>query len=251
MTPVELRSRIARGEWITPTAGVLDDYQQANLVIVPQAHAYALLLFCLRNPRACPILAVGDAGDPWVPLPGAAIDIRTMLPRYRVWQQGRLVAEPTDIEAYWRDDAVAILLGCSHTFDAPLRRAGVPVSPEAPPVYTTNRPNIAAGPLAGTLAVSMRPVPRELVSQAVLVTARYPSGHGAPVHIGDPLALGIGDLQSPDFGVVPPLGEDDVPVFWACGVTPQQVLPQLGAVYCIAHYPGHMLVLDQRPEAFG
>jgi uncharacterized protein YcsI (UPF0317 family) len=250
MTPADLRSRIARGEWTTPTAGVLDDYQQANLVIVPQAQAYALLLFCLRNPRACPILAVGDAGDPRVPLPGAAIDIRTMLPRYRVWQHGQLVAEPADIEAYWRDDAVAILLGCSHTFDAPLRRAGIAVSSAAPPVYTTTLPNVPAGPLAGTLVVSMRPVPRALVSQAVLVTARYPSGHGAPVHVGDPAALGIADLQAPDFGVVPPLGADDVPVFWACGVTPQQVLPQLGSAYCLSHYPGHMLVLDQRPEAF-
>ncbi|QEU01886.1 DUF1445 domain-containing protein (plasmid) [Pseudomonas oryzihabitans] len=230
---------------------MLDDYQQANLVIVPQAQAYALLLFCLRNPKACPILAVGDAGDPWVPLPGAAIDIRTMLPRYRVWQHGHLVAEPTDIEAYWREDSVLILLGCSHTFDAPLRRAGIEVSTAAPPVYTTTVPNTPAGALGGTLVVSMRPVPRALVSQAVLVTARYPSGHGAPVHIGDPEALGISDLQAPDFGVVPPMAPDDVPVFWACGVTPQQVLPQLRSAYCISHYPGHMLVLDQRPEAFG
>lgn len=251
MTPAELRERIAAGEWTGPTAGVLDDYQQANLVIVPQAQAYTFLLFCLRNPKACPILAVGDAGDPRIPLPGTAIDIRTMLPRYRVWRQGKLVAEPADIEAHWRDDAVAILLGCSHTFDAPLRRAGIAVSRAAPPVYTTRVPNVPAGPLGGTLVVSMRPVPRARVSQAVQVTARYPSGHGAPVQIGDPAALGIVDLQAPDFGVVPPLGVDDVPVFWACGVTPQQVLPRLGGAYCIAHYPGHMLVLDQRPEAFG
>lgn len=251
MTPAELRSQIALGEWTTPTAGVLDDYQQANLVIVPQDQAYALLLFCLRNSKACPILAVGDAGDPRVPLPGAAIDIRTMLPRYRVWQHGHLVAEPTDIEAYWRKDSVLILLGCSHTFDAPLRRAGIAVSSAAPPVYTTTVPNMPAGALGGTLVVSMRPVPRSLVSQAVLVTARYPSGHGAPVQIGNHEALGITNLQAPDFGVVPPMGPDDVPLFWACGVTPQQVLPLLRSAYCISHYPGHMLVLDQRPEALG
>lgn len=160
MTLAELRSQIARGEWTTPTAGLLDDYQQANLVIVPQDQAYALLLFCLHNPKACPIPAVGDAGDPQVPLPGAAIDIRTMLPRYRVWQHGHLVAEPTDIEVYWQEDSVLILLGCSHTFDAPLCRACIAVSSSAPPVYTTTLPNASAGALGGTLVVSMRPVNR-------------------------------------------------------------------------------------------
>lgn len=230
--------------------GVYDDYQQANLVIVLQAQAYALLLFCLRNLKACPILAVGAAGNPRVPLPGAAIDIRTMLPRYRVWQHGHLVAEPTDIEAYWREDSVLILLGCSHTFDAPLRRAGIEVSSAAPPVYSTTVPNTPGGALGGTLVVSMRPVPRVLVSQAVLLAARYPSDHGAPVQVGDPEAIGITDLQAPDFGVVPPMGPDDVPVLWACRVTPQQVLRQLRSAYCISQYPGHMLVLNQRPDAF-
>ncbi|GGK05497.1 putative hydro-lyase [Pseudomonas matsuisoli] len=247
-TPRELRELIAKGEWTTPTSGVLDDYQQANLAVVPRAHAYDFLLFCTRNPKSCPVIAVTEPGSPFIEGKEGQIDLRTMLPRYRVWAHGALVDEPTDLTRHWRDDAVGFLLGCSHTFDAPLRRAGIPVSGAAPAVYRTSRRCRDAAGLSGPLVVSMRPVPTDKVALAVEVTSRYPTGHGAPVHIGDPAKLGITDLSKPDFGVVPPMDEDSVPVFWACGVTPQLVLPELGAPYVFSHYPGHMLVLDQRVD---
>ncbi|MEU4839767.1 D-glutamate cyclase family protein [Nocardia testacea] len=242
--PRELRARIARGEWTTPTAGILDDYQQANLVVVPESAAADFRAYCAANPAVCPLLAVTEPGDPLLTYDECTVDIRTALPRYRVWHHGALVAEPGDITDYWRDDAVAFALGCSHTFDAPLRRIGVPVPRSAPPVYITDRATTAAGIFGGPLAVSMRPVPESLIDAAVALTARYPTGHGAPVRIGNASGLGIGDLSAPDFGVFAGVPEGCVPVFWACGVTPQLALPELGLAYAITHFAGHMLVLD-------
>ncbi|PVZ12486.1 MULTISPECIES: D-glutamate cyclase family protein [unclassified Pseudomonas] len=243
-SPAQLRQWIAQGQWPGPTSGVLDDYQQANLAVVPADYAYDFLLFCTRNPKSCPVIAVTEPGNPFV----GGIDLRCMLARYRVWEYGELVEEPCDLLQRWPGDAVAFLLGCSHTFDAPLRRAGIPVAATAPAVYVTDRLCEPAGRLSGPLVVSMRPVAAAKVARAVEVTARYPTGHGAPVHIGDPAQLGIADLAKPDFGVLPPMAPGAVPVFWACGVTPQLVLPKLKAPYVFTHYAGHMLVMDERVD---
>ncbi|WP_234314930.1 putative hydro-lyase [Streptomyces sp. NRRL F-5135] len=247
-TPGELRRLVASGAWTGPTAGLLDGYQQANLVVVPYDLAFDFLLYCTRNPAPCPVIAVTEPGDPVVRLGGTEADLRTALPRYRVWRRGRLVEEPHDITEHWRDDAVGFLLGCSHTFEGPLRRAGVPVryaaDSSAPAVYVTDVATRPAGRLSGPLVVSGRAIPAGLVARAVEVTARYPTGHGAPVHIGDPAAIGIADLARPDFGPPPVVEEGDTMVFWACGVTPQLVLPAAAADYTITHYPGHMFVFD-------
>ncbi|MGW5147886.1 D-glutamate cyclase family protein [Rhodococcus koreensis] len=242
--PQDLRRLVAAGQWTAPTAGILDDYQQANLVVVPSAAADDFAEYCRRNPEVCPLLARTNPGDPNLTYDNCTVDVRTMLPRYRVWERNTLVAEPTDLTEHWRDDAVAFALGCSHTFDAPLRRAGIPVSHAAPPVYVTDRETVPAGIFAGPLAVSMRPVPTSLVDTAIEVTRRYPTGHGVPVHVGDPSALGIADLARPDFGVYPGVGEHTVPVFWACGVTPQLAIPEAQLDYAITHFAGHMLVFD-------
>jgi len=252
-SPRRLRELIAAGRWNGPTAGVLEGHQQANLAIVPQALAFDFLLFCNRNPKPCPVLAVTEPGDPVVRLGSTTADLRHTLPRYRVWQRGTLVAEPTDIADYWRSDAVGFLLGCSHTWEGALRDAGVPVpraaESAAPPVYVTNRPTRPAGRLSGPLVVSMRALPGHLVARAVEVTARYPTGHGAPIHIGDPGELGIADVHQPDFGPPPKLEPGTVPVFWACGVTPQLVLPAAEAEYVITHFAGHMFVFDHHVDA--
>lgn len=242
--PRELRERIVRGEWTTPTAGILDDYQQANLVVIPDSAAADFRDYCAANPDVCPLLATTDPGDPLLTYDDCTVDLRTALPRYRVWHNGALVAEPEDILVHWRDDAVAFALGCSHTFDAPLRRIGVPVPRSAPPVYVTDRATAPAGIFGGPLAVSMRPVPEPLVAAAVELTTRYPTGHGAPIQIGNAAELGIADLSAPDFGVYAGVPDGCVPVFWACGVTPQMALPELGLDYAITHFAGHMLVLD-------
>jgi uncharacterized protein YcsI (UPF0317 family) len=253
MTPAELRRLIAEGRWTTPTAGFLDGYQQANLAIVPHDLAFDFLLFCTRNAKYCPVIAVTEPGDPVVRLGSTEADLRTTVPRYRVWERGELVAEPTDITEFWHNDSVGFLLGCSHTWEGPLRNAGVPVryaeESMAPAVYVTDRPASPAGRLSGPLVVSMRAIPGHQVARAVELTARYPTGHGSPVHVGDPRVLGISDLATPDFGPAPVVEPGDAPVFWACGVTPQLALPGSGAEYAITHYPGHMFVFDHLVDA--
>ncbi|MBP2199963.1 D-glutamate cyclase family protein [Pantoea cypripedii] len=249
-TPAALRAATARGEWRQPTAGLLDGYQQANLVVLPQSDAYEFLLFCVRNAKACPVLAVSEAGQTEILMGKSHIDLRTMFPRYRVWQQGQLADEPYDLLDCWPDDAVAFLLGCSHSLDGALRRAGIPVSLAAPPVYLTQISCQPTARMQGYVAVSMRPVAADKVDEAVALSAAYPSAHGTPLHIGDPTEIGITDLAAPDFGVFPGVHPGQVPVFWACGVTPQQVLPALGSAYLFTHYAGHMLVLDDTVEHY-
>lgn len=242
--PAQLRALIATGEWTCPTAGILDDYQQANLVIVPASAADEFSEYCRLNADACPLLVQGTPGDPLLNFDGCAVDVRSDLPKYRVWQNNSLIAEPYDIGEYWRDDAVAFALGCSHTFDAALRRAAIPVAATAPPVYITTRQTTATARFAGPLVVSMRPVPSRLVGRAIEVSERYPTGHGRPVHIGDPAHLGIEDLTRPDYGIYPGMDADSTPVFWACGVTPQLALSAARLPYAITHFAGHMLVFD-------
>jgi len=232
-----------------PTAGLAAGYAQANLVAVPADWAYDMLLFTQRNPKPCPVLDVTDAGSPHTVLaPGA--DLRTGVPRYRVWQHGELVDEPTDATAHWRDDLVAFLIGCSFTFEGELTRAGVPLRHVAAgrnvAMYVTNHECRPAGRLRGPLVVSMRMIPARLVDTAVQVTTRMPAVHGAPVHVGDPAALGIADLGRPDFGDPVPGEPGDEPVFWACGVTPQAALMASRPPFAITHAPGHMFVTDVR-----
>lgn len=241
---------IRTNEWTGPTAGISNGYTQANLVVVTKDLAYDLLLFCQRNPRPCPLLDVTEVGKP-VPLmtaPGS--DLRTDLPRYRIWKDGFLVDEPLDMTDYWRDDMVAFLLGCSFTFEGALLEAGIPVrhieEGRNVPMYITNMECRRAGSLHGPMVVSMRPVPHSMVSRAVMITGRFPSVHGSPVHIGDPSVIGIREINDPDFGDRVTIKEGEVPVFWACGVTPQAALMKTRPPFAITHSPGHMFITDKR-----
>ncbi|MGW1075122.1 putative hydro-lyase [Streptomyces sp. NPDC002537] len=250
--PADARAAFRAG-LAEPTAGWSEGRTQANLIAVPEDWAYDVLLFTQRNPRPCPVLDVTDPGVTTTPLaPGA--DLRTDLPRYRVWRDGRLVAEPTDATDVWRDDLVAFLIGCSFTFEGALLDAGVPLrhieQGRNVSMYVTDRPCRSAGRLHGPLVVSMRPVPAELVGTARRLTARMPAVHGAPVHCGDPAALGIGDLDAPDFGDPVRAHPGDVPVFWACGVTPQAALMASDPPFAITHAPGHMFVTDALDSAY-
>jgi uncharacterized protein YcsI (UPF0317 family) len=243
---------VRRGEWRRPTAGLAEGYAQANLVVLPRADAFDFLLFCQRNPKPCPVLEVTDPGcpEPKITAPGA--DLRTDVPKYRVYRHGELVAEVTDLHNLWRDDLVAFLLGCSFTFEGALLRAGVPVRHiEAGcnvSMYRTNIPCRSAGKFHGPLVVTMRPIPAHLVARATQVTGRYPAVHGAPVWVGEPGALGIGDLQRPDWGDPVEIRPGEVPVFWACGVTPQAVALASKPDFMITHAPGYMFVTDLLDE---
>ncbi|MBV9313620.1 MAG: putative hydro-lyase [Pseudonocardia sp.] len=246
LSPAQARARFRLGV-ISPTTGWCTGATQANLVAVPADWAYDVLLFCLRNPKPCPVLDVTDRGVPRTVLATGA-DLRTDLPRYRVWRDGELVDEPTAVIELWRDDLVALLIGCSFTFETALLAAGVPLRHIAThrnvAMYRTNRACRPAGQLHGPLVVSMRPTPDHLLDTAVKVTARTPAAHGAPVHVGDPAALGIPDLAHPDFGDPIEVCPGETPVFWACGVTPQAVLMASRPPFAITHAPGHMLITD-------
>jgi len=250
--PKEARERIRKGEWVGPTAGLCGGFAQANLVVLPKEAAYDFLLFCQRNPKPCPLLEVTDPGsfEPRFTAPGA--DLRRDLPRYRIYRDGELVAETTDIVQEWREDLVAFLLGCSFTFEAALLKAGISLRHIEEgvnvPMYVTNLPCVPAGVFYGPLVVSMRPIPSDKVVKAVQITSRFPAVHGAPVHIGDPRAVGIKDLMKPDFGQAVTIKEGEIPVFWACGVTPQAVAMAAKLPFMITHAPGHMFITDVRDE---
>ena len=233
-----------------PTAGLAPGYAQANLVILPQDWAWDFLLFCQRNPRPCPVLEVTNPGD-WVPVQSAPHgDLRSDLPKYRIWKDGKLVAEPADLRSVWRDDLVSFLIGCSFTFDAALLSHGLPVRHvdlgRNVPMFRTNIPCVSAGRLHGPLVVSMRPYTPADSIRAVQISGRFPEMHGAPVHLGQPEQIGIMDLQQPDYGDAVPVHADELPLFWACGVTPQAVLMASRPPFAITHSPGCMFVTDRR-----
>jgi uncharacterized protein YcsI (UPF0317 family) len=244
--PAEARDAFRSGA-VGPTSGWCAGYTQANLVVLPRDWAWDMLLFAHRNPKPCPLLDVTDQGATTTSLAPLA-DLRTDLPRYRVWRDGELVDEPTEVTDLWRDDLVSFLVGCSFSFETGLVEAGVPLRHVEQggnvSMYRTDRACRPAGRLSGPLVVSMRPVPASLVPLAVQVSARMPDVHGAPVHVGAPQALGITDLGRPDFGDPVELRDGDVPVFWACGVTPQAALMASRPPFAITHAPGHMFVTD-------
>jgi uncharacterized protein YcsI (UPF0317 family) len=230
------------------TASLAPGHVQANLAILPRELATDFLRFCQRNPKPCPLLAVSEPGDPCLPELGVDIDIRSDVPRYRVWRYGELVAEPTDVRDLWRDDLVSFLIGCSFSFEEAMLDNGLPVRHIEQgcnvPMYRTSIPTQPAGPFSGPLVVSMRPLKPADAIRAVQVTSRFPSVHGAPVHLGDPGAIGIAEIDRPDYGDAVEIRAGEIPVFWACGVTPQSVVAAVRPAFCITHAPGHMLVTD-------
>lgn len=244
--PAEARARFRAGLRVT-SAGWAPGYAQANLVVVPREYAYDMLLFGQRNPKPCPIIDVTDAGSPHTALADGA-DLRTDLPAYRVWRDGELVDEPAEVTRYWSEDLVAFLIGCSFTFETPLLAAGIEIrhltAGSNVSMYRTNRPCRPAGRLSGPMVVSMRPIPAGRVAEAVRISGRFPAVHGAPVHVGEPAALGIADLSEPDFGDAVEIRAGEVPVFWACGVTPQAAVMACRPPFAITHAPGHMFVTD-------
>lgn len=231
-----------------PTSNVSPGNVQGNLVILPAALADDFMRFCQRNPKPCPLLAVSEAGDPSLPELGVDIDIRTDLPRYRVWRHGRLVDEPTDVRGVWREDLVSFLIGCSFSFEEAMLDNGLPVrhieQGRNVPMYRTGIATQAAGVFSGPLVVSMRPLKAADAIRAIQVTSRFPSVHGAPVHLGDPALIGIQDIDRPEYGDAVEIRAGELPVFWACGVTPQSVVASVQPEFCITHAPGYMLVTD-------
>jgi uncharacterized protein YcsI (UPF0317 family) len=251
----ELRALVRSGAHTGPTAGLAPGYVQANVVILPAAAADEFEAFCAANARACPLLERTATGSPEPRRSAPGADLRTDVPRYRVFRHG--LAEPddqTEIVGLWRDDLVGFLLGCSFTFERALMSAGLEVRHvrlgRNVPMYRTSVACKPAGRFAGRLVVSMRPYRQDQVDRVAAITGRFPAMHGAPLHVGNPAALGIADLARPDFGEPVPVAPDEVPVFWACGVTPQLALAAARPELAITHSPGCMFVTDWRDEKF-
>lgn len=248
-----IRKLIRTGQHTSHTAGLARGKLQCNLAILPEAYALDFLRFCQRNPKPCPLVGVGETGDPMLPTLGNDIDIRTDVPRYRVFRNGAFAEDMINISDLWTDDLVAVALGCSFTFENALMRANIPVRHiemgRNVPMFRTNIDLVPAGPFRGKMVVTMRPLHQDQIEQARAISARYPQAHGAPIAVGDPSAIGIRDLAKPDFGDPVDIASDEVPVYWACGVTPQNVLRAARLPICITHAPGHMLITDVAEDA--
>lgn len=251
--PGEVRALCRSGAFDRETAGAALGHLQANLVVLDKDLAFDFLMFCQRNPKPCPLLDITDPGNPEPKIIAPGADIRTDLPLYRIYRQGEMAEETPNILTHWRDDSVGFLIGCSFTFENAMLAAGLSLRHHelgvGVPMYVTNIACVPAGRFSGPMVVSMRPFARADVVRAIEVTGRYPGAHGAPVHIGDPREIGVSDLDQPDFGAPLPVGPDEVPVFWACGVTPQAVAMQVKPDLMITHAPGHMFVADKRDAA--
>lgn len=247
------RALARSGQWSGPTTGMAPGFVQANLVLLPAEHAGDFHRFCQANPKPCPVLGISEAGDPSLPALGDDIDLRTDLPRYRVWIDGELADQPTEVRALWRDDLVGFAIGCSFSFEEALIEAGLELRHQTQgcnvPMYRTGIATAPAGRFRGPLVVSMRPFVAADAIRAIQVTSRFPAVHGAPVHLGDPARIGIADLGRPDYGDPVTVREGELPVFWACGVTPQAALRAARLPFAITHAPGCMLVSDLRNSA--
>jgi uncharacterized protein YcsI (UPF0317 family) len=250
--PREARRIIRAGDYTGHTAGIAPDYVQGNLCILPKDLALEFAAFCQRNPKPCPVIGMGAPGDPSLPDLGD-IDIRTDLPRYRLFNDGKLVDEPTDVRKYWSDDLVTFVLGCSFSFERPLLQEALRLQhverDTVVPMYRTNIDCVPAGRFKGKLVVSMRAFAPADAIRAIQITSRFPAVHGAPVHVGLPEAIGVADLARPDWGDVPELEPGQLPLFWACGVTPQVAIEAARPSLCITHKPGCMLITDKKNSA--
>lgn len=248
LSPQALRQRIRNQQHTTPTTGLAPGYLQGNLAILPKAQAFDFLLFCQRNPKPCPIIGLAEPGSPKVPELGSDIDIRSDLPAYRVFREGVPQETVNDLNSLWRDDMVSFVIGCSFSFEEALKATGIPLrhiqAGRNVPMYRTSISTVPAGVFSGPLVVSMRAFPSWDAINAIVLSDRFRLAHGAPVHIGDPAQIGIENIDKPDFGDPPYMEEGDIPVFWACGVTPQLALCNCGADIAFTHAPGHMLVTD-------
>ena len=248
LNPGEIRAIIRRGKWDKPTAGLAMGYAQANLVILPQKYAFDFLLFCQRNPKPCPLLEVLEPGEFRTKFLSLDADMRTDIPLYNIYRKGKLERTVKEIRSLWEKNFVSFLLGCSFSFEEAMLRSKMPVrhieEDKNVPMFITHIPCKPAGLFHGPMVVTMRPIPTDQVSRVVQITSRYALVHGAPIHFGDPSAIGIKDLRKPDFGDPVTIKKGEIPVFWACGVTPQAVVMKAKPDLCITHAPGHMFISD-------
>ncbi len=254
MTPATLRSLSAEGKFDQPTAGYCDGYVQANLVALPEKYAADFERFCRVNPKPCPLLEIVGPGTTLTATLAQGADLINTLPRYRIWIDGKNRHEVSEISRFYRPDLVFFLLGCSFSFEDALIKAGISLrhvdDAKNVSMYRTNIPLTAVGPFHGEMVVSMRPIHRTQVARSCIITGRYPDVHGEPIHVGYPEMIGIKNIDQTDYGDAVKIKKNEIPVFWACGVTPQNVLVKAGLPFAITHAPGYMFVGDRKNDDF-
>jgi uncharacterized protein YcsI (UPF0317 family) len=250
----QARAEVRAGRHLDVTSGMAPGIVQANLAVLPAEYASDFLRFCQLNPKPCPLIGMTEPGDPMLPVLGQNIDLRTDLPAYRIFKDGVETDEVTDLAGYWRDDLVGFALGCSLSFESALMDAGLPLRRYEYGMktcaYRTTIETTPAGPFRGGMVVSMRSFTPKNAIRAIQITSRFPDVHGAPVHFGDPDAIGIKDILKPEYGGWATIPEGDVPVYWACGITPQVAIEHAKPSFCITHKPGHMLITDRLNAEF-
>ena len=250
--PRAVRTTIREGKITGETSGLGSNYVQGNLAILPADLAMDFLRFCQRNPKPCPLVGVSETGDPMLPTLGHDIDIRTDIPSYNVYRNGELTETIPNINSLWRDDFVTFIIGCSFSFEQALVNEGVPLQhwdrSLTVSMYVTNVMTTPAGPFGGGTVVSMRPMTARNAIRSVEITSRFPHTHGSPIHLGDPAQIGINDISKPDWGDAQQIRDNQIPVFWACGVTPQNAIRMAKPEMCITHTPGSMLITDLPAE---
>lgn len=249
MPPVTLRRAIRSGAHSSHTSGFSHGFVQCNVAILPKDWADDFLKFCQLNPKPCPIIGMSaNPGETTFPDVAEDFDIRTDVSNYRIWKDGNLVEEVSDIRQHWRDDLVTFLIGCSFSFEEALMADGLEIRNITEgvnvPMYDTNIACRPAGRFHGNMVVSMRPFKPADAIRMIQICSRFPSVHGAPVHFGDPLAIGIPDINQTNYGDSVTIKEGEVPVFTACGVTPQAAIMAAKPPFCITHSPGCMVVTD-------
>ena len=247
MAPAQVRELIRKQIITFPTAGMAAGYAQANLVILPGVWAEDFERFCALNPFPCPVLEI-VRGEPLTHAMGEGGNIVTDIPEYYIYRDGVLAEKVRDASAYWQDDFVGFLIGCSFSFEEALIREGIEVRHIAQgrnvPMYKTNIPTKQAGPFFGPTVGSMRPMTPENAKRAYDITVKMPNVHGAPIHMGDPAEIGIKDIMAPDYGEAVDIYPGEIPVFWPCGVTPQAAVENAKPPIVITHSPGHMFITD-------
>jgi len=249
----KIRQRIRAGDYASHTAGLGKGKLQANIAVMPERYALDFMRFCQRNPKPCPLVGVSDSGNPNMFTLGQDVDIRTDVPSYFLYEHGTFSREIHDITTLWQSDFVAFALGCSFTFEHALMRAGFSLwhieNDKTVPMFRSNIETVAAGPFSGPMVVSMRAINKSRIQEVIAISRKFPLAHGAPVHWGDPSEIGIKNIDTPDWGDASPVTDDQVPVFWACGVTPQVAIEQARLPICITHKPGYMLITDVDDDA--
>lgn len=245
----EIRQAIRQGKITGSTSGMGKGLVQANLVILPKQYSHDFLQFCQLNPKPCPLVGMSQQpGQIILDSLGSDVDIRRDIPSYKIFKQGELVSEVNHIEDHWRDDLVSFLLGCSFSFEEALVADGLEIRNITEqvnvPMFDTNIKCQSAGVFSGNMVVSMRPMKPADAIRAIQICSRFPQVHGAPVHFGAPEQIGIANINAPEYGDAVTIKPGEVPVFWACGVTPQMAITQAKPDFCITHSPGCMLVTD-------